>query len=401
MRESVATREATERAARYRDPLPDRVDVVVVGAGIAGVSAAYHLASEGVSVAVLEERLVGGAATGGAVGALTPPLRQPYHETVHFRGEEAARSIWQFALRSCRMLGEFIEERGLAEEASLDLTGGWVLAQADTGEAARRSYAGMRAAGLPVEWLEKERIAELTGGVGFVGGYRVEGGGCLDPVPTTIALADAARERGARVIEGVRVEDASRDGPELRCDTVRGSVSCEMVVYASHLDCRRFSPFLGDEIVPVRSQGLATEPVEHRFRGAFSTHWKANQWRQAPSGSLVLGGWRHDAWERGYYRTRPEVDEELQAELQSWFEAHFPGVGPVRVASRWSGIMGWTADQLPLVGPIPGRTGELVAAGFCDAGLSLAFECGRVIARIVTGGEPLPGTELLNPRRFT
>lgn len=381
--------------------LPDETEVVVVGGGIAGTSAAFHLASAGVRTLLLERGRVGEGATGAAIGVLSPPLRQPFDETVHFRGEQTARSIWSFALRSVAGLGSLLRERGDAAAAELDLSGGHVLADAHALHEVEGSFRALEKAGLPVEWLSSERVRALAHGRGFLGGYRLEGGGCLAPGPTTVSVARAARAAGAAVVERVEVGDVRRVDGRMVVETSAGEVRAEMVVYATHVDSRRFSHLVGDEIVPIRGQGMITEAGPPRFAGGFSTHWKLNVWRSDAQGRLVLGGWRHDAWDRSYWKTRPELDSQLQENLQGWFEATFPEAAPLRVTRRWSGIFGWTADYLPLVGPLPGRTGELVVSGFSGGGLPFAFEAGRTIAAVVAGGEVPDGAELFNPRRFT
>lgn len=387
-------------APRFGGELPEKAEVIVVGGGIAGTSAAYHLASAGVRTVLLERDRVGGGATAAAIGVLSPPMRQPFDETVHFRGEETALRIWNFALRSVAGLGALLTERGAAEMAGLDLSGGHVLADAASLHEVENAYRAMERAGLPVEWLSTDRVRQVAHGRGFLGGYRIEGGGCISPGPTAIALAEAARDAGAAVLEDVDVGDARLEDGHMVCDVGDRRVESEMVVYATHVDCRRFSTFLGDEIVPIRGQGMVTEAGPPIFRGSFSTHWKLNVWRSDPEGRLHLGGWRHDAWDRSYWKTRPELDPHLQEQVQGWFEAAFPEFGALRVADRWSGIFGWTADYLPMVGPLPGRAGELVISGFSGGGLPFAFEAGRVIAAIAAGSEPVPGGELLNPRRF-
>lgn len=387
--------------SRSRESLPERSQVVVVGGGIAGTSAAYHLAREGVEVLLLERDRIGGGTTGSAVGVLSPPLRQPYHETVHHRGEEDARRIWEFAERSIESLGETLEALGAAEEAALDLSGGVVLAESHSDHEIRDAYAALDEAGFQVEWIESERVRDICGGRGFTGGYRLATGGSLSPAPTARALAAGARDEGATVVEGVEVDEVVSGESSLRCFTDVGEVACEMVVYATHVDSRRFSALLSDEIVPIRGQALAAElPEELGCSGCFSTHWKLNVWRRTPDGNLLLGGWRHDAWDRAYRKTRPELDQHLQTDLQQWFESAFPEAAPLNVLDRWSGIFGWTADYLPLVGALPGTPRELVISGFSGGGLPFAFECGRVIAHAVTGGDPVPGSELFNPRRF-
>ncbi len=385
---------------RFAGELPADTDVVVVGAGIAGTSAAYHLAAAGVRTLLLERDRVGSGATASAVGLLAPPLRQPFNETVRFRGEQTAREIWEFALRSVSGLAALLSARGQAEACGLDVSGGYVLAEAHTLHEVHASHRALEDAGLPVEWLTSDEVRRLTGAHGFHGGIRLEGGGALDPVAAARALASAAAEAGAAVLEGVPVTATRREKGSLYCETSQGEVRTEMIVYATHVDSRRFSEFVGDEVVPIRGQGMIASAGAPAFRGGFSTHWKMNVWRSDPGGRLVLGGWRHDAWDRSYWKMRPEIDERLQSDVEGWFNAAFPDPAPLRVERRWSGIFGWTADYLPLVGPLPGRLGELVVCGFSGGGLPFAFESGRVIRAIVTGSEPVAGGELLSPRRF-
>ncbi len=390
-----------ESGPRFPGELPGKADVIVVGGGIAGTSAAYHLASAGVDTLLLERERIGEGATARAIGVLSPPMRQPFDETVHFRGEETAREIWDFALRSVSGLAHLLRRRGAEASSGLDLSGGYVLADAHTLHELEGAFAAMERSGLPVEWLDADRVRDLCRGRGLLGGYRLDGGGAIDPGPTTVALAEAARDAGAAVREAVNVGDTKRRDGELVCETDQGEVRAEMVVYATHVDTRRFSHFLGDEIVPIRGQGMVTEVGQHALGGSFATPWKLNVWRWDAAGRLHVGGWRHDAWDRSYWKLRPEVDLHLQKQVQGWFESTFPEAAPLRVSRRWSGIFGWTADYLPLVGPLPGRTGELVISGFSGGGLPFAFEAGRVIASIVAEGEPVRGGALLNPRRFT
>jgi glycine/D-amino acid oxidase-like deaminating enzyme len=381
--------------------LPARCDVVVVGGGIAGVSALHHLAAAGVDAVLLERDRVGGGATGTAVGVLSPPLRQSYHETASRRGPEVARMIWRFAERSISDLAHALSARGEAADGELDLAGGHVLAEPHTLHEVERSFQSLAEAGFPVTWLEAADVRGQTGGRGFLGGFRLAGGGALNPAATARILAGQAMAAGGLVAEGAHVSEVARESGGLVCRLRDGrEVHAEMVVYAVHTEARRFSSLLGDEVVPIRGQALAAEILDGTVPdGAWSTHWKLNTWRRSPAGRLHLGGWRHDAWDRSYWKTRPEVDENMQEALLTWFRHAFPDVR-LRVTGRWSGIFGWTADYMPMVGPLPGLSDELVIAGFSGGGLPFAFGCGRMVADMIVGRDPGPEAVLFSPRRF-
>lgn len=382
------------------DTPPGRAETVVVGGGIAGAAVLHHLTAAGVDAVLLERDRVGGGATGAAVGIMAPPLRQPFHETAARFGVERATAIWRVAIRSMTSLAEALTEGGHAAEAELDLAGGHVLAETYTAHEVERSFDAARSAGLPVDWMEAGEVRERTGGRGFVGGYRLADSGALNPAATARLLARGAVAAGARVVEGAGVTGLDRGGDGLVCRTARGEVRCDRVVYAVHTEGHRFTDFLGHAVVPIRGQALAAEIVEGTVpAGAWSTHWKMNVWRRSAAGRLHLGGWRHDAWERAYRKTDPEVDPAMQEGLLAWFRQAFPEVR-LRVTSRWSGIFGWTTDFLPVVGGIPDRAGELVIAGFSGGGLPFAFECGRMVAALARGEDPGADAALFEPGRF-
>ncbi len=386
---------------RATDRIPVRADVVVIGGGVPGASTAYHLASAGVDVVLLERGSIGGGATAAAVGVLSPPLRQPFHETVHSRGRDEAVRLWQFAEESIQGLAELLTSRGWAEEAGLDLSGGYVLAEAHTNHQVKNSYTALAENGFEVDWVTSDDVQRLCGGQGFAGGYRIEGGGSLDPRATTKVLMRAACEAGARIVEDVDVigTEANKTGVVCRADNAE--VLCDAVVYATHIDSGIFSDFLRQEIVPIRGQGFSSAPVAKAFKGSFSTHWKLNVWRQSAAGRILMSGWRHDAWDRAYRKVEPAVDARLQGDIHRWFDSCFPASAPLDVKDRWSGVFGWTADFLPMVGAVPGSSQEYVISAFGGGGVPFAFECGRSIAHDIIGRGPIEGGEIFSPARFS
>jgi glycine/D-amino acid oxidase-like deaminating enzyme len=385
---------------RRAEPLPAEADVVVVGGGIAGASTLYHLAEAGVDALLLERASIGGGATAAAVGIMSPPVRQPFHEMSRFRGVETASRIWRFALDSVAALGAALRAEGAEDAAELDLSGGTVLAEPHTEHEVREAYGALSRAGFPVRWIEAVTVRDEVGGRGFSGGYVIDGLGSIHPGEAARVLVAAACSRTGSAREGVTVERVEdRDGGHL-CVTDHGEVRARRVVYAAHTEGSTFVPLVRETVVPVLGQALSGRIVgDVRFRGAFSTDRKLNVWRSTPGGRLALSGWRHDAWDRAYRRTRSELDPHLQDDLEAWFSQAFPSVRLTDVA-RWSGIFGWTADYLPLVGALPGSGSEVVIAGFSGGGLPFAFGCGQVAAAAASGGNAPEGAGLFDPLRF-
>ena len=382
------------------DTLPAEADVVVIGGGIAGASTLYHLAEAGVDAVLLERGSIGGGATSAAVGILSPPVRQPFHEMSHFRGVETASQIWRFALDSVGGLATVLKAAGAEEAAELDLSGGTVLAEPHTERGVRDAYEALSQAGFAVRWIEAVTVREDVGGRGFSGGYVIDGLGSLNPAAAARALVAAACARTATAVEGVTVERVEdHEGGHL-CVTDRGEVRARAVVYAAHTEGSEFVPLVRETVVPVLGQAMSARIVgDRRFVGAYSTDRKLNVWRSTPGGRLALSGWRHDAWDRAYRRTRSELDPQLQDDLEAWFSQAFPDVRLTDV-SRWSGIFGWTPDYLPLVGALPGSGSQVAIAGFSGGGLPFAFGSGQVAAAAALGGEAPEGAELFDPLRF-
>ncbi len=73
----------------------------------------------------------------------------------------------------------------------------------------------------------------------------------------------------------------------------------------------------------------------------------------------------------------------------------------MEIEHRWSGVFGWTADFLPIVGRMPDSPNELATTGFSGGGLPFAFESGRILAHILSGLEAVPGAGLFDPARFS
>jgi glycine/D-amino acid oxidase-like deaminating enzyme len=175
-------------------------------------------------------------------------------------------------------------------------------------------------------------------------------------------------------------------------------VIADAVVVACDGLIPRLLPQLAGLVYPVRGQVAATAPLA-RQPLAMPTHSQHGfmYYRPTPDGRVVVGGGRLEHLEEEYTdaeRTTAAVQAELDRFLRDAL-----GVGDAQVTHRWAGIMGFSADLMPLAGELPDAPGLHVAGGYSGVGNVLGHLCGRLVADLIaTGAHPL--ADVHDPARF-
>jgi gamma-glutamylputrescine oxidase len=374
------------RVERTAAVLPARVDVLVVGGGITGVSLLRELTARGADSVLVERDYIASAASGRNAGFLLTGVSDCYATACGALGREVAAEVWAFTAENHELL---LEALGSARTraAGHQRTGAWTLATTlDEAALLRESAQLLVEDGLSGTWVD----APVSAPPGHHGGLLVPGDGAIDPATAVGALADTVSPRVAVGVEVVGIETASGS---VRVHTTRGELIAGAVVLATNA----YTPLLvpGVPIQPVRAQMLATvaAPAQLERRPTYA-HRGHRYWRQVPGGEVLVGGWRDVAVaeEVGY---EPAVTERVQRELDSWLG--ILGVG-AKVTHRWAGIMGFTPDGLPLVGAVPAMPGIHVCGGYTGHGMGFAVHAARSLARALCGGPPPPAWAA--PERF-
>lgn len=365
--------------------LPARVDVCVIGGGLAGASCALALVRSAVDVLLVEARSVGSGGSGVGPGVVDlGPVELP-HRTLAALGEAPTRALYGFTDRN-RVL---LEQEGL-----LDVCGVlWAAVHAQEAAAMDASAEALATLGRPAERLDADTTDLRTGGVGFLGGLRVPDGGVMRPGAVR-ALVERARADGCRVVEGVPAALGDGPGPvEVRLgDAV---VRAEMVVIAAGVGSGAVDTRLRDAYLPVRDGAVAFEPSGRRLPGVGRAGQGWTAWREAPDRVVVSGArWATPHLEVG--ETVPALDPRVRARLEAFGERHLR-VGPALEASAW--LFAQTRDQLPLVGPMPGQSRRVVLLGFGPNPATWGMAAGRAAADGILGdGGEVP--DVLASRRL-
>ncbi|HYX79108.1 MAG TPA: FAD-binding oxidoreductase [Actinomycetota bacterium] len=354
-----------------------RADVVVVGGGIVGVSAAYHLAAAGAGSILLLERAdrLGTGSTGACAGG----FRHQFSSEVNIR----------LSLASVPMILGFSEEHGIALDVSQD---GYLFLVRD--EEAWRGFVAaaelQRSLGVPAELLSAGDAASLVPGIStddVVGAAYCPWDGIADPSGLTLGYATVARRAGAVIETGIEVTAVRVEGERVAgVSTSKGDVDAALVVNAAGPWAGRLAETAGFEIPlePVPRNVVTTGPFPGAPERRTLVIDAVTSFYLHKEGDGVLMGMGSPR-ERTSFDTRPD-ERFISDELLPTAVRVFPPVAEAGVASTWAGLYEMTPDRHPVVGEAPGVRGFYLATGFSGHGFQHAPVIGKVLAELVVEG---------------
>jgi sarcosine oxidase subunit beta len=372
-------------------------DVIVVGGGVTGASIAWRLAENGQRVLLLEQRGICSGASGrngGMTGA---------GSSLH-ASSRVGRAVYALTTANLHLLKSLASE--LDRDFELRLTGTMDIITAPEQLAhLERAVALEREAGIDIELIDADAARAIVPALspGILGAAYARDRGHLWPFALVTGMADAAVRHGVEIRTGTRVDGLAWSGDRIAGVIAGGeTILAEDVVLATNAWTPRLLPNLPQSaIVPARGQILVTQPLPPLLACPFGTNFDKEYGRQTAGGQILCGGFRRLDVNEGLGAYREEVTTPVLAGIARCLADLFPVLrGTARVVRAWSGIMGFTADGLPLIGrydPAPGLT---VAAGFNGGGFSWAVVVGQVITRLLSGQEPGFDLEPFRPSRF-
>ncbi len=391
-----------DRPAEIRDPLPEAVEAVVVGAGLAGLSLALHLRRLGVEVCVLEREHPAAGASGRNAGHLLAGTSEYYNRAVDLLGREKAREIWAFTVANQQDFSAHL--LSLPVETGYQRCG--YLACATT-EHERRELEQtaqlLREDGFESEFWSAEQLLKRTGRSPFLGARYSPDDGQVQPARVVWALADELRAAGGLLACRTEVLAVESDpaGWRLELRTPEGArrLRATVVIHCTNAWTFQLLPAFTDLISPVRGQMLATERLHKVIPMAMAANYGYEYWRQAPNGEVVLGGWRWSQREQEIGVLTETLNPEIHAGLTTFLQGHFPKLEGAAIRCAWTGVMGFSRDGLPWVGEVPGRQGQYLAAGFTGHGFGLAWRCTQGLAEEIVQGRLCESLRWFRPRR--
>ncbi|MEA2582597.1 MAG: hypothetical protein QOF33_682 [Thermomicrobiales bacterium] len=378
-----------------RIPRPGlRPDVIVVGGGVVGCSIAYRLSQAGRRVLLLEKRGIAAGASGrngGLLGVGSSLL------------SEEGQAVYALTAANLALVQQLPDELGvdfeLREPGTLN-----VAMTPDHAEHLKESVGQQRAAGLDVAWLDREEARSLMPALSdaILGAEYMRNAGHLWPFALVNGFAAGAKRHGATIRTGVGVERLLRAGDRVTGVVAGGeAIEADDVVLATNAYTPELLPELPrGAIVPARGQILVTQPVPPILPHPFGTNFDKEYGRQTASGQILCGGFRRLDEDEGLGHYDERVSPAVLNGIARCLTTLFPRLAGAKVVRAWAGIMGFTADGLPLIGRSGENPGLTVAAGFNGSGFSWAAIVGRIVADLLCGREPGFDLAPFAPDRF-
>ncbi|KAJ3560323.1 hypothetical protein NP233_g10911 [Leucocoprinus birnbaumii] len=397
------------------------IDVCIIGSGITGVSAAYHLQrSFGVGatetgverkIVILEAREFCSGATGRNGGHLTANYFNGFVQREQLYGKEDANKSYAVESYVVKSIVDIIQSEGWEDKVDL-VHGGHVKVYNDEEyETARSDFEAAKASGLEVdgtEFLDRQTMLK-TYGVNSSGlstdGYN------LWPLKFVSNLYNLSSTSNLNVkfklhtLTPVTAVTPSDQDTKWVLATPRGSLSCNTVIHATNAYASYLLPQLQDRITPTRGQMFAVRAqssLERLQRHSWVANYGNEYWFPRPEESgklpLVLLGGGRDTAESGSeeYTTDDSVlNARVSETLKGFLPGLYAGTGIFKegrdAEMQWTGIMGYTKSGAPIVGPAEGLEGQYMAVGFTGHGMPRTFAAAEAVAGMVAA--KLAGSE--------
>ncbi len=358
-----------------------RAEVVIIGGGYTGLSAALHLRESGIDVVVLEAAELGEGGSGLNGGQVIAGVKHDPDTLERMFGAGPGAQLVETVGSGPDLVFGLIQKYQIDCDATRS---GWI--QPATSESAltpiRARVEQWQRRGAPVELLDRRQMGQLIGSQRYSGGWIDRRGGTLQPRSYLGGLARAVERLGGRIFTRSEATRLEHTGGQWRVYTARGQVNAPVGVLTTNAYTGALADALRRSVVAVPSFQVATEPLPSPLRdsilpqrqGASDTWPLLRYFRLSSDGRLVMGS-------RGFFGNTP-VATAARHHYRAVQEI-FPQLRGVRYDYHWGGLVAMTSDHLPHLHEL--APGLLAGLGYNGRGVAMATVMGRVLARRING----------------
>ena len=360
-----------------------QADVVVVGGGFAGLSAALELSARGMSVVLLEAERIGSGASGRNGGQAIVGYASGQGPFEAQLGAADARRAWDLSLQAVDLIEQRIATHGIHCDWQRGYT--CVADSAKKARSLREDCEDHRRLGVPYEWAEGADVARFIDSPRYVAAFHEQRSGHLNPLKYALGLAQAALAAGVRIFEHSPVTGLQR-GSTLTARTAQGQVTARFGVLAGNCTLPAYGPRVAPEIapriMPVGTYMVGTAPLDPALcerlipgnAAVCDNNFVLDYFRFSADRRMLFGG-------RVSYTTRTPPN--LKAVMAQRMGAVFPALKDVPVEFVWGGFVDISMNRAPDFGRLGDNLYYL--QGFSGHGVALTGLAGQMVAEAVAG----------------
>jgi glycine/D-amino acid oxidase-like deaminating enzyme len=364
-------------------------DLVVIGGGYTGCSAALKAAELGASVCLIEAEVFGHGGSGRNVGFANAGLWLPPEDINARLGKQAGAKLSQALGQAPDLVYGLIDKHGIACEPVRNGTLHCAHAPSGMQDLQRRADQ-LQAIGAPVQLLDAAVAQTRVGSTAVHGALFDPRAGTIQPLGYARGLARAAIKAGARLFDRTPTTAISRVRDSWQVATPQGSIRAKHLIMATNAYARPLNGYDAPAIVPV-----------HYFQGATAPLTAAQQAMILPGlegcwdSAMVMSSWRMDQQGRLVIGAMGSLDHFGSSIHQSWLRrklaALFPALTKVALESQWFGRIAMTQEYLPKIERLEGG---YVSFGYSGRGIGPGTLFGQQMAQALISGDedllPLP-----------
>jgi len=372
-------------------PLPDRVDVAVIGAGFTGLSAARTLAKRGAKVAVLESETIGWGASSRNGGMVLTGMKLGVNQLISMYGRELTKRMYAASLATIDCVEQIVREEAI--DCDFSRCGHLEVAckQKHFDDYACQAEVIAREFNHQLRVVQGNELSAEIGSSIYFGGMVDEVSAGVNPARYVAGLGGAAIKAGAEIFEHTRVEGLQRESSQgesgWKIATSRGALWARDIFVATSGYTGKATPALQKKIIPIGSFIITTQilpaalahELSPRNRMIYDSKNYLYYYRLTPDRRMLFGG------RAAFF---PENDETIRRSaeiLRRGMIDVYPQLRDAKIEYVWGGTLDFAFDIMPHAGQIDGM---YYSVGYAGHGVAMATYQGQKMAELIAGDKP-------------
>ncbi|WP_439273597.1 NAD(P)/FAD-dependent oxidoreductase [Pseudochrobactrum sp. HB0163] len=373
-----------------------QADIVIIGGGYTGLSAAYHLAVQGIDVVLVDGARFGDGASGRNGGQLNTGQRTWAEDLEKQYGFDHAKALFDLAEEAKHHLMTFSAHHKI----DMDYRAGQIsVAHKQRYEKHYRQHCELIASRFNyphMRFMEREEVAEKLGSHRYYAGTYDSGTGHIHPLKLLVGLAKTAAQAGARLFENSKATGITSANGRVIVKTTRGLINAQKALIAVNAYGGDLEPVSAAHVMPIRSFIGATVPLDADYgvlpggEAVDDSRFVVRYFRRSVDGRLLFGG------REAYTADNPR---DIAKHIRRQIAEIYPQLKDIEITHSWGGSVGITMPRQPFVREV--MPNVISAGGYSGHGVMLSHFMGKLYAEAATGNrERLRQFEILKVPPF-